>query len=41
MGKFLQVLKEEKEMRFIYAVFTVMILLGIGCVVFAVTHPSG
>ncbi len=40
MKTFFQVLREGKEMKFIFAIFTVMILLGIGCVIFAVAYPG-
>ena len=35
MGSFLKILKQEKDIQFIFITFAVLILLGIGCVIFA------
>jgi hypothetical protein len=32
----LKILKEEKDMRFIFAILIISILMGIGCLVFAI-----
>jgi len=39
MGSFLKVLKQEKDMQFIFFTLAVLILLGIGCVIFAMQQP--
>ncbi len=39
MGVFFKMLKEDKTMQFIYMVMAILIMAGIGCVVFAITHP--
>jgi ABC-type Fe3+ transport system permease subunit len=36
MGAFFKVLKQEKDMQFIFFTFAVLILLGIGCAIFAI-----
>jgi len=38
MGSFFKILKQEKDMQFIFITFAVLILLGIGCIIFAVQH---
>ena len=38
MGSFFKALEQGKDLQFIYITFAVLMLLGIGCVIFAVQH---
>lgn len=40
MGYFFEVLKKDKSARFIFIIFAALILLGVACVIFAMTYPS-
>jgi len=35
MGPFFKILKQERDLQFIFAFLAAMILLGIGCAIFA------
>jgi hypothetical protein len=36
MGSFFKVLKQQKDIQFIFFTFAVLILMGIGCAIFAI-----
>ena len=40
MGSLMQVMKEDKGARRLFVMFTIMIILGIACFVFAIFHPQ-
>ncbi len=40
MKSILAVLKKDRDMLFIFVVFAILILLGIGCVIFAVVQKN-